>query len=115
MTTSQSGGLVCACIAPHGGMVVPELAGDDLPLAAATRAAMEEMGRRMAAARPETLVVITPHGVRVSGMMGVSITEYASGELDDEAGRPGGHIELTLPIDRDLAYEIAATAHERAI
>jgi aromatic ring-opening dioxygenase LigB subunit len=107
-------GIVFACIAPHGGMIVPELAEGDLAQAATTRAAMESLGRRMAAARPETIIVITPHGVRVNGLVCVSVTERAFGELnDDEAGR--GHIELDLAVDRELAYEIAVQATDMDI
>ena len=114
-TQKAAGGLVFACIAPHGGMIVPELAGADQEQAATTRAAMEELGRRMAAARPDSLVVITPHGVRVSGMMCIGVTERAFGELNDDDDDPHGHIELALPVDQELGYEIAARAHERDI
>ena len=51
--------------------------------AVSNREAKEELGRRMAAARPESIVVITPHGVRVTGMMCISATERAFGELVD--------------------------------
>jgi aromatic ring-opening dioxygenase LigB subunit len=108
-------GIVFACIAPHGGMIVPELAGGDLEQAGATRAAMEDLGRRMAAARPDTIVVITPHGVRVTGLMCVSVTERAFGELNDDDEAPRGHIELDLTVDRDLAYEIAVQATDKEI
>ncbi len=111
----SAGGLVFACIAPHGGMVVPELAAADLDQAAVTRGAMLELGRRMAAAQPDTLVVITPHGVRVDSMIGVAVTEYAAGELDADEDQPPGHIELSLPVDRDLAYAIAVQAHEAGV
>jgi len=107
------GGPVFACIAPHGGMVVPELAGDDLKKAAKTRAAMMSLGERMANAAPETIVVITPHGVRAAGLICVSVTENVFGELDED--NPKGHIELALTVDRDLAREIAKRAGDKAI
>jgi aromatic ring-opening dioxygenase LigB subunit len=50
--------IVFAAIAPHGGPVF------DLP-ESPTRKAMEELGRRFAAARPEAAIVLTPHGVHV--------------------------------------------------
>jgi aromatic ring-opening dioxygenase LigB subunit len=114
-TEELQGGLVFACIAPHGGMVVPELAGAERDLAAQTRAAMEDLGRRMAAAQPDTVVVITPHGIRVSGLMCISVTETAFGELNDDDENPQGHIELSLTIDRDLAYAIAEAAHAKDV
>ena len=58
--------LVFAAIAPHGFPLIPDLS-DDAGGALATRAAMEELGRRAAAAGVEALVIAGPHGVRVDG------------------------------------------------
>ncbi|MBV8065886.1 MAG: hypothetical protein JOY73_10205 [Actinobacteria bacterium] len=53
--------IVFACIAPHG----------DVDLDPALRAAMEELGRRFQAARPDVAVVVTPHNVHVEGHFAV--------------------------------------------
>ncbi len=105
-------GLVFACIAPHGSEVIAELAGDFVPRAAATRRAMEEVGRRMAAAQPETVVVITPHGVRVKGAVCVMTTERASGVLEGEAahGQEAARIEVDMAVDVELGIHIAEQA-----
>ncbi|HLO01572.1 MAG TPA: hypothetical protein VK191_00455, partial [Symbiobacteriaceae bacterium] len=100
-------GLVFACIAPHGGEVIPELAGDDPGRMATTRAAMEELGRRMAAANPDTVVVITPHGIRIDGQICVSVSERAEGAL--------GEVALELNVDQGLANQIADTATQHGI
>jgi len=100
-------GLVYACIAPHGGEVIAELAGDLAPRSAATRQAMEELGRRMEAAQPETVVVITPHGVRVAGAVCVMTTERAVGVLE---GEQGGHVAVDMAVDTELGYNIALRA-----
>jgi len=52
--------IVFAAIAPHGGPVF------DQP-EAPTRKGMEELGRRFDAARPEAVIVLTPHGMHVDG------------------------------------------------
>jgi aromatic ring-opening dioxygenase LigB subunit len=56
--------IVFAAIAPHGGLVFeqPE---------APTRRGMEELGRRFAAAQPEAVIVVTPHGTLLDGHFGV--------------------------------------------
>ncbi len=56
--------IVFAAIAPHGGPVFDR---PDSP----TRKGMEELGRRFAQARPEAVIVITPHGVHVDGHFAV--------------------------------------------
>jgi aromatic ring-opening dioxygenase LigB subunit len=98
---------VYACIAPHGGEVIAELAGDLAPRSAATRRAMEELGRRMEAAQPETVVVITPHGVRVAGAVCVMTTERAVGVLE---GEQGGRVSVDMAVDTELGYNIALRA-----
>ncbi len=100
-------GLVYACIAPHGGEVIAEIAGDVAARSVPTRQAMEEMGRRMEATQPETVVVITPHGVRVAGAICIMATERAAGVLD---GEQGGRISIEMAVDTELAYRIATRA-----
>ena len=54
--------LVFAAIAPHGGIAIAEAcAPEERDVALKTRAGMEELGRRFGAARPEAVVVLTPH------------------------------------------------------
>lgn len=100
-------GLVFACIAPHGGEVIAELAGESASDTQPTRQAMEELGRSMQAARPETVVVITPHGVRVSGAVCVMTTQRALGALESEHGR----VAVDMAVDTELSLRIAEEAY----
>ncbi|MGE5560562.1 MAG: flavodoxin domain-containing protein [Chloroflexota bacterium] len=59
-------GIVYACITPHGGEILPEIGGD-LPAILDLRASMEELGRRMKQHRPDVIIVVTPHGLRLEG------------------------------------------------
>jgi aromatic ring-opening dioxygenase LigB subunit len=68
--------LVFAAIAPHGGPVFDE---PEAP----TRKAMEELGRRFAAAKPEAAIVLTPHGVHLDREFGV----VRSGRLAGDAAQ----------------------------
>jgi aromatic ring-opening dioxygenase LigB subunit len=56
--------IVWAAIAPHGNPVFTEPEGK-------TRRGMEELGRRFAEARPESTIIVTPHGTHVDGHFGV--------------------------------------------
>jgi aromatic ring-opening dioxygenase LigB subunit len=79
--------LVFACIAPHG----------DVDLAPELRAAMEELGRRCAAAGPEVVVIVTPHSVHVEGHFAV-VTAGKVGEWETDASAAAALLEASLPI-----------------
>jgi aromatic ring-opening dioxygenase LigB subunit len=102
--------LVFAAIAPHGFPIIPDLS-DDAEGALATRAAMEELGRRAAAAGIEALVIAGPHGVRVDGAVSLADTARAAGRLSWQERE----VELNVPVDAPLTDAIAATARARGI
>ena len=104
-------GLVFACIAPHGSMIVPVLNEEDAEKALATRAAMEELGRRMAAAQPETIVLVTPHGHRVDNAFSLLNNVRVVGELGFEPGGSGNGFSITFEVDKELNAAIVSTAH----
>jgi len=96
-------GIVVAAIAPHGGIAVAELCDEsELETAAATRAGLEELGRRFADAKPEAVVVLTPHNVHVDGAMAVIV----AGKLEGVVGEEGREIALTAPVDVELALSL---------
>jgi aromatic ring-opening dioxygenase LigB subunit len=96
-------GLVFACIAPHATMVIPMLAGKQGHKALATRAAMEELGRRMQSAQPETVVVITPHGHRIDKTFSLLNNRRVRGELgpDEKDGNQHG-LSLVFDVDKEM-------------
>jgi aromatic ring-opening dioxygenase LigB subunit len=96
-------GIVVGAIAPHGGIAVAELCTEpELGVAAATRAGLEELGRRFAADKPETIVVLTPHNVHVEGSFAVIV----AGQLEGVVGEGGREIALTTPVDVDLSLAL---------
>jgi aromatic ring-opening dioxygenase LigB subunit len=90
--------IVAAAIAPHG---TPAFA------PGVTRDALEEIGRRVAAARPESIVVVTPHNVHVSGHFAVVEAASVAGSLG-EWGE--GERTLERAVDRRLAAAVLAAA-----
>ncbi len=103
-------GIVFAAVAPHGVALIPELS-PDADGGLTTRAAMQELGRRCAAAKPEVLVVVTPHGMRVEGAICLAAVGRAAGTLRWQ----GRQVELNVPVDIPLTDAIAAAAHSREI
>ncbi len=101
--------LVFAAIAPHGGDIITQIA-DDPRTMQTTRAAMRELGRRCAAARPDTVVVVTPHGMVPAEGVSIGFTKHAAGMLDKPDGR---YIKAAFAVDTDLCAAIleAGAAH----
>jgi len=94
---------VFAAIAPHGGLAVAEACtSDEMRIAQATRAGMEELGRAFAATKPGVVVVATPHNVHISGAFAVVVAGRVMGSLD---GTPEP-VELDVPGDAALAWQV---------
>jgi aromatic ring-opening dioxygenase LigB subunit len=102
--------LVFAAIAPHGFPIIPLLS-DDAEGGLATRAAMEELGRRAQAAGVEAIVIAGPHGVRVNGAVCLADTGRAAGTLEWQ----GREVELNVPVDGPLTDAIARVARTRGV
>jgi aromatic ring-opening dioxygenase LigB subunit len=85
--------LVFAAIAPHGGLAIAEACSPaERSLAAATQAGMVELGRLFADARPEAVIIATPHNVHIANALGVVV-----------AGAPPS-VALDVPSANDLAW-----------
>jgi len=81
-------------------MAIPEAVDPEVAaLAAATTAAMEDLGRRFDAARPEAAIILTPHSVHVEGSLAV----VAAGRVAGALAGARETVALDSPTDRDLA------------
>jgi aromatic ring-opening dioxygenase LigB subunit len=106
-------GLVFAAIAPHGSMAIDEACEpEEKGLAQATQDAFAELGRRFEAARPDATIVLTPHNVHVDGAFAVVISAELHGSLSEWTTQP---VELTCPVDRDLALETVVALTDAGI
>jgi len=104
--------LVFAAIAPHGGLAIQEACGPgEEKLAIATRKGMQSLGRMFAAAKPQAVVIATPHNVHISGALGVVVSSRVAGRLD---GAPSA-VALDCPTDADLAWRVLASYVEAEI
>lgn len=102
--------VVFGAIAPHGFHIIPRIS-KDADGGLVTRAAMEELGKRCAAAEPDTIVVATPHGIRVTGSMAVGVTGKAAGIIRDGENSA----EMNIAVDLDFARQLARTSAELGI
>ncbi|GMA62651.1 extradiol ring-cleavage dioxygenase [Alicyclobacillus fastidiosus] len=115
---------VFACITPHGLPILEELSQGNPQLMARTRSGMKQLGTWMREADPETIVVLTPHGLKIDGMFSVTDSSYLSGEMSEQtvAGMVGDRredkgvtVEFNRAVDRDLAKRIVAAADKAAL
>jgi len=104
--------LVFAAIAPHGGIAIEEACepGEE-KLALATRKGMRTLGRMFDAAKPEAVIIATPHNVHVSHALGVIVSSRVSGHLD---GAPES-VSLDVPTDAELAWLVLASMSDAGI
>ena len=95
--------LVFAAIAPHGGIAIAEACEpEERELAVATRAGMEQLGRLFTAARPDVVIVATPHNVHISDALAVVVAARLKGRLNGVTPP----IELDVPSEIDLAWRL---------
>ena len=93
--------LVFAAIAPHGGLAVEEACtAKESKLALKTRAGMLALGRAFDKAKPEVVIVATPHNVHIGGAFGVIVAGRLAGNL----GSTPKPVELDLPSHTGLAW-----------
>ena len=105
-------GLVFASIAPHGSIAIAEWCSPEhRSLAARTRAAFEDLGRRFDAAKPDATVLLTPHHVHVEGHMAVVRSSAMHGVLEGGASR----VELRAHSDPALAGDLQRAIVEAGI
>ena len=80
--------LVYACIAPHGAEIIPELASKAmLPKFEETRAAMRVLAKRISETHPQTVVIASPHNLRLVSRIAVVVSENSSGTLKGSSNR----------------------------
>jgi aromatic ring-opening dioxygenase LigB subunit len=103
--------LVYGCVAPHGGEVIPALAGKDLELFSPTRKGMRTLALRMKEARPDTIVVATPHNLRLLKHIGVVLSENSSGKVVE--GKK--EVRLRARCDVELAKGILGRGEDRGL
>ena len=90
-------------LSPHAPLLIPEVGREDTKRVQATRAAMEEMGRRVREAMPQTVVVISPHGTVFYDAVGIMTEKRLEGDFGS-FGQKG--IRLTYHNDLELVEAI---------
>jgi len=108
----MEGRIEFAGLMPHAPILVPGVGGRNLARAEATAQAMATVASHALAARPDTVVVVSPHSPRQSGAFGLWHTPRIRGSLA-QFGSPEDQVDL--PLDRDFADRLELEAERRGI
>jgi aromatic ring-opening dioxygenase LigB subunit len=96
--------LLCSFIAPHGGEIIPSLASKPmLPKFEETRRSMKKIARKISKAKPDTIILASPHNLRLLNRIAVVTTENSSGRLTGSSKRS---VYLHASCDKTLAEQI---------
>lgn len=104
--------IVFTAVAPHPPLLIPEIGRENLAEVTATTAAMQKMAANLAAARPETLVIITPHGNVFSDAIAVTTAADLQGSF---ANFDAPQIRFQLQNNVSLAEQIVREAGQNGI
>jgi aromatic ring-opening dioxygenase LigB subunit len=105
--------LVYSCIAPHGGEIIPELASKSLLLKFdETRRCMRTLAKKIVSAGPHTIVIASPHNLRLVGKIAVVVTENCSGELEGSSKKS---VSLSAKCDREFAQKILERSEQEKL
>lgn len=115
MNDSRGGLLVIVygCIAPHGAELVPSLATrSSLSSFRETRDGMRKLASEVAAARPDTVIVASPHNLRLFRRIGVVAAENSSGTLATSSTKS---VKLKVKCDVAFANRLLSLAERRRL
>src|SRR2546427_7514790 len=105
--------LVYACIAPHGGEIIPELVSKSmLRRFEETRAGMRVLARRILESHPQTIVIASPHNLRLVSRIAVVVSENSSGTLRGSSNRS---VSLRARCDVDFGKMVVGQAEKEGL
>lgn len=99
---------VFSCIAPHGGEIIPELQGDQPQRMAVTRKSLEKLGTEMSKAKPDCIIVLSPHGTRIDKQFCIANSERMVGSFSEN----GATYNMEREVDREVAESIYEASSE---
>ena len=98
--------LVYACIAPHGSEAIERLASKTVVNKfRKTRDGLRTLAIQVGKAKPDTIVIATPHNIRLSGKIGIILSENSSGTLQAST-RNKNSVNLKVKCDVQYAKDL---------
>jgi aromatic ring-opening dioxygenase LigB subunit len=93
-----------ACIIPHGSDIIPRLAVRKTEhLFEKTRESVRKIAREVRDVRPDTIVIASPHNLRLQNKIGIVTAENSTGQLKGPGVRK---VSLSSKCDREFAQDL---------
>jgi aromatic ring-opening dioxygenase LigB subunit len=107
--------LVYCCIAPHGGEVIPKLTTEITALKfLKTRKGMLRIAKDVREAKPDIIVIATPHNLRLWQSIGVIFSENSSGRVEGSRGSKRA-VRLKVKCDQEFARNLLNRARKKGL
>jgi AmmeMemoRadiSam system protein A/AmmeMemoRadiSam system protein B len=105
-------GILIAGVSPHPPMLIPEVGGREIAGVRRTQEALEKLSAAIAAAQPETVIIITPHGPLHKDAPVALAAENLAGDFG-AFGAPG--VRLKAENDLELVQALAEASRREKI
>lgn len=111
-TGGKKMGIIGGCMVPHPPCIIPEVGRGEEKVISETVKAYREVGRRIAALKPETVVVVSPHSVMYRDYIHISPGESARGDFGNFGA---AEIKIQARYDADLVSAVSGEAQKEKI
>ncbi len=103
--------IVFGGITPHGFSIIEEISGHENELFKPIRNGMKEFGRRFNQQNIDTIILLTPHGLRVTDHTAI----YTNEACKDTLSQFGKNVNLEYLCQKDMAQKIYKEAKKAKI
>lgn len=97
---------------PHPPIIIPDIGKGEEKKIEVTTLACNNIGREIADIKPDTIIIITPHGTMFSDAIAISDEEIISGDLSQFRCT---NIKMNIPIDRQFNIKLGTACHLEGI
>lgn len=104
--------LVYAALLPHPPLVIPAVGGEEIRRVGATIDAFRQTASEMASLRPDSVIILSPHGPVFQDATAIHCEPFLSGSLR-EFGAP--QITLDVQVDQPLGELVLSAAREAGL
>ncbi|MCD6194742.1 AmmeMemoRadiSam system protein B [bacterium] len=103
--------LISAVISPHPPIIIPEVGGEETRRVKKTISALKKLNQKFKKLKPETIIIVTPHGLIYPDSFNVCAMPFLRGSL----AHFGAQMEKTYQNDLELVYALNQEAQKADI